>query len=73
LISNVRGRGLFIAFDLPDGESRNRFRSLLWDKHFATLACGPASVRFRPALTFSRENVDEACDKLSDAMKEWKK
>jgi len=69
LISNVRGRGLFIAFDLPDTSSRDKFRSLLWDMHFATLACSSCSVRFRPALIFSKENVDYVADAIAKAVK----
>jgi 4-aminobutyrate aminotransferase-like enzyme len=37
--------------------------------HFATLACGSCSVRFRPALIFSKENVDYVADAIAKAVK----
>ncbi len=59
-ITNVRGRGLLLAFDLPDGKSRNDLRQRCWDAGFATLTCGPRSLRFRPSLAFTEEDVAEA-------------
>ncbi|MFQ5932915.1 MAG: L-lysine 6-transaminase [Nitrospiraceae bacterium] len=59
MISNVRGRGLLIAFDLPNGELRDQVRSRCWEKGLATLPCGPRSVRFRPSLIFSEEDVNQ--------------
>jgi L-lysine 6-transaminase len=60
LVSNARGRGLMLAFDLPDGEKRNVVRSRCWDAGLATLTCGARSVRFRPALVFTEGDVDRA-------------
>jgi L-lysine 6-transaminase len=60
MISAVRGRGLFIAFDLPDGKTRERFWKGLYDLGVLTLRSGERSIRFRPALDISAEVVDEA-------------
>ncbi|HXY61026.1 MAG TPA: L-lysine 6-transaminase [Chthoniobacterales bacterium] len=60
MISAVRGRGLFIAFDLPDGRTRERFWKGLYDLGVLTLRSGERSIRFRPALDISAETVDEA-------------
>jgi L-lysine 6-transaminase len=60
MISAVRGRGLFIAFDLPDGKTRERFWKGLYDLGVLTLRSGERSIRFRPALNISAETVDEA-------------
>ena len=61
LVSNVRGRGLMCALDLPDGDTRGQvLRRLYDDEHVLALACGPVSVRFRPALTVTDELVDTA-------------
>jgi len=68
-VTNVRGRGLILAFDMPDGESRDRLRQRCWERGFATLACGPRSVRFRPSLVFSEADVDKAVGILRDALK----
>ncbi len=70
VVTNVRGRGLMLAFDLPDGAHRDALRTRCWDSGLATLSCGPRSVRFRPALTFSREDVDVAVDLLRRALEE---
>jgi L-lysine 6-transaminase len=60
MISAVRGRGLFIAFDLPDGKTRERFWKGLYDLGVLTLRSGERSIRFRPALDITAEVVDEA-------------
>jgi L-lysine 6-transaminase len=70
LISNTRGRGLMLAFDLPDGAKRNELRQRCWDIGLATLPCGPRSIRFRPCLTFSEEDVAEAIRLLRQALAE---
>jgi L-lysine 6-transaminase len=60
MITAVRGRGLFLAFDLPDGETRERFWKGLFDLGVLTLRSGERSIRFRPALNITAEVVDEA-------------
>jgi L-lysine 6-transaminase len=60
MISAVRGRGLFIAFDLPDGKTREKFWKGLYDLGVLTLRSGERSIRFRPALDITAEVVDEA-------------
>ncbi len=60
VVSNMRGRGLIIAFDLPDGDSRDEFRRHCWEAGFATLACGDRTVRFRPPLVFTEDDVNQA-------------
>jgi L-lysine 6-transaminase len=69
-MSNVRGRGLLNAFDMPDGERRDDLRTRCWDKGLATLTCGPRSIRFRPALTFSEADVDRCLQILEGALAE---
>jgi L-lysine 6-transaminase len=60
MISGVRGRGLFIAFDLPDGKTRERFWKGLYDLGVLTLRSGERAIRFRPALDITSQVVDEA-------------
>jgi L-lysine 6-transaminase len=64
----VRGRGLFAAFSLPDPATRDRLRSDLWDRGLATLASWPRSIRFRPCLNVTADEVDTALDILDDAL-----
>jgi len=68
VISNVRGRGLMLAFDFPEGESRDRVRQECWDKGLATLTCGPRSLRFRPPLIFSEADVEKSLETLRSAL-----
>jgi L-lysine 6-transaminase len=62
MISAVRGRGLLLAFDLPDSETRERFWKGLFDLGVLTLRSGDRSIRFRPALDITAQVVDEAMD-----------
>jgi L-lysine 6-transaminase len=68
-VTNARGRGLLLAFDLPDAKTRDAVRQQCWTEGFATLACGPQSVRFRPALTFTRADVDRGIGILREALR----
>ncbi len=64
MVSAVRGRGLFIAFDLPDAKTRDEAWRKLFDNGLLALKSGENSIRFRPALDITREVIDEAMDIL---------
>ncbi len=64
IMSAVRGRGLFIAFDLPDPETRDEFWKGMFDRGVLVLKSGERAIRFRPALDISTEVVDEAMELL---------
>jgi L-lysine 6-transaminase len=58
LVSNVRGRGLMCAFDLPAAADRDRLLSMLREQErILLLSAGTRSVRFRPALTISQDDL----------------
>ena len=63
-ISAVRGRGLFIAFDLPDGKMRDQVWKELYDRGLLVLKSGERAIRFRPALDITAEVVEEAMEIL---------
>jgi L-lysine 6-transaminase len=65
-ISAVRGRGLFIAFDLPDTKMRDQVWKELYDRGLLVLKSGDRAIRFRPALDITGEVVDEAMAILHD-------
>jgi L-lysine 6-transaminase len=67
-MTNVRGQGLLLALDLPDGETRARVRQACWDRGLAVLAAGPRSLRFRPPLVFSEEEAERALHTLGEAL-----
>ncbi|GAB4298908.1 MAG: L-lysine 6-transaminase [Ignavibacteriaceae bacterium] len=59
LVSNARGIGLMCAFDLPDKESRNKFRDLAFKEKLIILGCGERSIRFRPPLNVTEDGLNE--------------
>ena len=59
-VSNVRGKGLFIAFDLPAEDVRDKFMSEAQNQGMLVLKCGERSIRFRPSLNITNDHVDEA-------------
>ena len=61
-IRAVRGRGLFLAFDLPDPQLREEMWKGLFDMGILTLRSGESSIRFRPALDMTAEVVEEAME-----------
>ena len=61
-MSNVRGMGLFIAFDLPSDEERNAFINKAFENKLIVLPCGDQSVRFRPHLNVQREDLEKAVE-----------
>jgi L-lysine 6-transaminase len=63
-ITAVRGRGLFIAFDLPDGKMRDQVWKELYDRGLLVLKSGERAIRFRPALDVTAEVVEEAMEIL---------
>ncbi|MFD1165129.1 L-lysine 6-transaminase [Sphingobacterium daejeonense] len=68
-ISNVRGKGLLIAFDLPSEEIRDKFVKDAMSENMLILGCGDKSIRFRPHLTVTKEDLDKAIaiiDKIVD-------
>jgi L-lysine 6-transaminase len=69
VMSNVRGRGLMCAFDLPSTEKRDLFIRKLRESGVFALPCGAATVRFRPPLNIADGEVDEALDAISKTLK----
>jgi L-lysine 6-transaminase len=58
LVSNVRGRGLMCAFDMPGGPERDSLITILREEErVLLLPAGPRSIRFRPALTISEDEL----------------
>lgn len=73
MVTAVRGRGLFIAFDLPDPKTRDEFWKGLFDRGLLVLKSGERAIRFRPALDITTEVVDEAMDLLRAQCRETRK
>ena len=64
-LTNARGRGLMIAVDLASREIRDAVLTDLREtEHVLALGCGVRSLRFRPALSVSQDEIDEALSAL---------
>jgi L-lysine 6-transaminase len=59
-VLDARGRGLMCAFTLPTPQQRDDLIAKLWERGVVMLASGHSSVRFRPALTVTRTELDLA-------------
>ncbi|WP_218184621.1 L-lysine 6-transaminase [Nigerium massiliense] len=65
VISNPRGLGLMCAVTLPNGAIRDEIlKRLMADEHIIMLGCGERSLRVRPPLTVTREDLDRAIDAI---------
>ena len=67
-VSNARGRGMFLAFDLPDAETRNRTLRAMVETGVLGLASGERAIRFRPAVSLSQEEAEESLGRLQKAL-----
>lgn len=63
-ISASRGKGLMCAFDLKDAETRDWLRNRLFDESVIILSCGDQSLRFRPHLNVTKEEIQLVLDKI---------
>jgi L-lysine 6-transaminase len=65
VVSNVRGRGLLCAVDVPDAATRNAVTErLMAEERVLMLGCGDRSLRFRPSLSVTTDELDLAVDAL---------
>ena len=72
IVSNVRGRGLFCAFDLRTPQERNELRNKAIARGLVILGCGEQSLRFRPPLMIQEHEIDEGIEILRQSLKEMK-
>jgi L-lysine 6-transaminase len=58
-VTGARGRGLMCAIDLPDTQVRDEVSARMFShEHAFLLGCGTRSVRFRPTLTVTEDEID---------------
>lgn len=68
VVSNSRGMGHFCAFDLPNGDILNNLLSLIADEGALMLGCGTHSIRFRPHLNISQDEIDTGFEMIERAI-----
>jgi L-lysine 6-transaminase len=62
VVSNARGRGLMCAVDFPDTAVRDAVGDKAYENGVIILSCGCRSLRFRPPLDITVDEVDEGID-----------
>lgn len=70
LVSNPRGRGLMSAFDLDTAQNRNQLITKAYEEGLILIGCGDRSIRFRPPLTITQEELAEGLGIIKNALKE---
>lgn len=70
LVSNVRGKGLMAAFDLPSGDVRDAALNAFMAHDLMVLASGHRSARFRPPLNLSMDEASEGIRRMEKALKD---
>jgi L-lysine 6-transaminase len=66
VISAVRGRGLMIAFDLPNAPLRDAFWKGCYELGLLVVRCGERSIRLRPVLDVKEDVIDAALRIMED-------
>lgn len=67
-VTNVRGKGLMCAFDLPNREFRDRVLARCYEEGVILLGCGVQSIRFRSPLTITSEEIDQGVELLHQSV-----
>lgn len=68
-ISRARGRGLFCAFDCNTPDDRDKLLKLIQEEGAIMLGSGEKSIRFRPHLNISAEEINLGMDIIDRALK----
>ncbi|PKL79238.1 MAG: L-lysine 6-transaminase [Ignavibacteriae bacterium HGW-Ignavibacteriae-4] len=71
IISNVRGKGLFRAFDIQQ-ELRKPLLDKCFENGLIVLACGNNSVRFRTRLNITERELDEGISIITKSISQIK-
>lgn len=69
-VSNVRGLGFWIAFDLPTTPLRDEFQKICFENGLMILPCGWNSMRLRPVLDLSPEEANEGLDLIKKGLQD---
>ncbi len=70
VVSNVRGKGLMVAFDLPNQEKRDVMLDSMFDNGLLAMKSGDHSIRFRGMLDTPNDAVDQALEIIAKSIPE---
>ncbi|MDP7063197.1 MAG: L-lysine 6-transaminase [Planctomycetota bacterium] len=68
-IGNPRGMGLLMAFDMPNGNQRDALLGAMMDNGMIGLGSGERTVRFRPHLAITSDDVSRALELTEKSLK----
>ncbi len=68
VVNNVRGKGLMIAFDLPDPEKRDSMIDKMFDNGLLGMKSGDRSIRFRGMLDTPEETIEKALEIVAQSI-----
>ncbi len=67
-ITEVRGRGLMIGFDLTDHETAYRVEQACFERGLLVLTCGQRGIRLAPPLVVTAEQAEIALSIVAEAI-----
>jgi L-lysine 6-transaminase len=70
LVDNSRGRGLFCAMDLATAQERDQLKRKAYEEGLILIGCGDRSIRFRPPLNTTKEEITEGLAIIRKALQE---
>ncbi len=70
-ILNIRGKGLMCAFDCISTEKRDELKNKLYANNLILIGCGEKTIRFRPPLIISSEEIDKILDIINKTLKSF--
>jgi L-lysine 6-transaminase len=71
IISNARGLGLMCAFDCKSAEKRDQLKDRIYKNDLIVVGCGEKTIRFRPPLIISEEEVDKALSIINKTLSKF--
>lgn len=69
-VKGARGKGLMCAFDMPNTHARNAVISACYDNGLMILPCGTHSIRFRPPLNITADQIDDGMEIIKTSLNE---
>jgi L-lysine 6-transaminase len=68
LMTNIRGKGMMVAYDLPNTGKRDEMMTLLDNNGLKALKSGTHSIRFRGMLDIPEDVIEKALDVVAQSL-----
>ena len=72
LVFEPRGRGLMCAFDLAEAQMRDLLKQKCYEEGLILIGAGDRSIRFRPPLNITRDELSIGLNIIREQLKELK-